>query len=212
MIKLLNLILYSETSPEYIEMYKLLSTYLKANNIPHYFYAYKNIEKDYEIVDDIIYLKGTTESIVPGCLDKTIKVFDICKNMDFDYLVRSNISTVINFKNFFEILNKISTKFDYAGAGIGSHDNIQFASGCCMIFSKKIVQLLVSNKITIDYRITDDVSIAKFLNGKVNIVSFGENRVDNVEEARNGIVFYRNKHSVDRNIDIKNMKKIIDTM
>ena len=71
--KILNLILYSETSPEYNEMYKILSNYLKQTEIPYYFYAYNpNIESEYIIKDDIIYLKGN-ESLVHGCLDKTLK-------------------------------------------------------------------------------------------------------------------------------------------
>ncbi len=210
MPKLLNLILYSENSPQYIEMYKILSSYLKLNNIDHYFYAYKSdLESDYEIIDDIIYIKGEKETIVPGCLDKTIKVFNICKNFDYQYIVRSNISTVIDFKKFSELLGKIKTDFDYGGAGEGYHENIHFASGCCLILSKKAVNFLLSNKETLEYTLTDDVAIAKVFTN-FYITSFRQYRVDNVSKEQDGIIFYRNKQlDGNRDLDVVNMKNIV---
>jgi len=49
--KILNLILYSNTSSEYIDMYKILSKYLKETKIHYYFYAYDpNIDEEYFII------------------------------------------------------------------------------------------------------------------------------------------------------------------
>src|SRR5204862_4752519 len=82
----------------YDKMYKLLSAYLKKIGVDHYFYCFDpKIDEDFKIVDDIIYFKGE-ESFIPGILDKTLKVFEMFKNSDYNYIVRSNISAIINFK------------------------------------------------------------------------------------------------------------------
>ena len=149
--KILNLILYSETTPEYIEMYKLLSVYLKKQNkIKYYFYAYNpNINDEYIIKDDIIYIKGE-ESLVPGCLDKTLKAFEICKDLDFDYIIRTNISEVVDFNLLNELLK--NNKIEYGGAttlnlfwfdhpsGINDtrYFGTNFVRGTCIIFNREI--------------------------------------------------------------------------
>ena len=55
-ILFLNLILYNE-SDIYNNMRDVLRKYLKLQNVDYYFYCYKpNIENEYQIIDDIIYL------------------------------------------------------------------------------------------------------------------------------------------------------------
>ena len=81
-----------ELQKEYMKSYKSNN-----NNITFYFYCYKeDLQEEYVIEDDMIYIKGA-ETYVPGILEKTIKVFEITKNMEYDFLLRSNISTVIDY-------------------------------------------------------------------------------------------------------------------
>lgn len=217
--KILNLILYSETNVEYIKMYKILSTYLKTLNVDYYFYCYnENLVNDYKIVDDIIYIKGN-ESLVPGCLDKTLKVFSICKDMDFDYVVRSNISEVINFDLLQKYLQSHCVK--YGGATLlqlqwldppsGIIDkkywNTYFIRGNAIIFDREIFDLIESNKDEIlGYNIVDDVAFGVFLKHKITDISFTNERV-NVNNIYSDTIFYRNR-SYDRNTDVINMKNI----
>ena len=95
---ILNLILYSDSN-EYNQMRDELRNYLIIKKIKYYFYCFDNkIESDYIFDDDILRIKGD-ESYLPGILDKTIKAITITSNIDYKYLVRSNISTIIDFDN-----------------------------------------------------------------------------------------------------------------
>ncbi len=118
-MKLLNLILYSETNPEYVEMKQILESYLnKVNNLQYYFYCYnEELDEEYKIIHNTIYIKGK-ETFIPGILEKTIKVFEICNKLDleYDYIVRSNISTVINYPSLQEyLLINTFNRYDYIG-------------------------------------------------------------------------------------------------
>lgn len=232
--KILNLILYSETSDEYLEMYKILSDYLKKTGIIYYFYAYRDdIQADYIIIDDIIYLKGV-ESFIPGCLEKTLKVFDICKNIDFDYIVRSNISQLINFKL---LKNALSEKhIEYGGETLcinlllGAKDAInvnykyfgtKFIQGNAIIFDRKIFDLIVLNTEEIlSYGIIDDISFGIFLKDKVKDITYFGTTFDiynehvkiNAEKYDPDVIFYRNKNIWNRKQDVINMKKILDEL
>ena len=80
----------------------------KYNNFTYYFYTYNNnINSDYEFKYNMLYLKGI-ESYNPGITTKTIKAFKIIKEkFDYDYIIRTNISTIINYK---KLLKKIIKK------------------------------------------------------------------------------------------------------
>src|SRR5271170_1779843 len=97
MTNILNLILYNNSS-EYNGMRDVLRQYLKSMNIKYYFYCYdENITEDYIFNDDILLIKGK-ETFLPGIFKKTISAMEICLKLhDFDYILRSNISTVVDF-------------------------------------------------------------------------------------------------------------------
>lgn len=221
--KILNLILYSENNEEYTKMYKILSKYLKKINVKYYFYCYKeNLENDYEIIDDIIYIKGV-ESLVPGCLDKTLKTFTICKDMNFDYLVRSNISEVINFKLLDKFLNSLD--IEYGGGTLyclhsylpmyGTIDekylNTNYIQGNAIIFNRNTFNLIESNREKLlEYNVIDDVAFGIFLKDKVKYIYHTHEKI-NVSILTNNIIFYRNK-SLDRHNDVINMEKLTNLL
>lgn len=183
---------------------------------------------DHEIIDNVLYISGK-ESYIPGILEKTLEAFDIFKNEDYDYIVRSNISTVIDYKELFKYLQ--IGKIDYGGplyyvgnfvdlqAGMtkeknDKYKNHHFVSGVCIIFSKKAVELLIDNKKDVlSYGLIDDVAIGVYLHGKnLTRKKLGENlySFDN-STYKPGYIVYRNKTN-DRNIDITNMKMIISNL
>ena len=227
-VKILNLILYST---KYKEMYDILSEYLKFKKIDHYFYCYdENISEEYKIVDDIFYIKGT-ETFLPGILDKTVYILDHFKDYEYDYIIRSNASTLINF----DLLNQslIRTNIDYGGPlyysgnpfinpsyGITeeflSKNDAKFASGICIILSKKAINCILENKQEMrDYNVIDDVAIGTILNKHFSgtMGSFPGKVAWNKDEYQSDTLIYRNNitdidKTADRSIDIKNMKKI----
>jgi tetratricopeptide (TPR) repeat protein len=233
--KVINLILYSENDPMYIEIKELLSKFLKSKGIKHYFYIFKpDITDDYFLDDNILYIKGE-ESYIPGILDKTIKALEFIKDNDYDYVVRSNISTIINF----EILKYYLNDFDFGGPLIytACHENhisgmigknfelykdLGFISGTCIILSKKGVNFIIDNrKKLMEYTVVDDVAIGALINTSyevrnniLKIKRCGTNNLlfVNSENYNNSqYIAYRNK-SKDRNSDFKIMKLIIEML
>lgn len=230
--KVLNLILYSEEE-SFKNMYDVLTEFLRFSGIDHYFYFFDpELEVDYLISDNIIRFKGQ-ETFLPGILDKTLKVFELFKDSDYDYIVRSNISSVINFK----ILNKwlYYNPMDYGGlynytgslidfrSGLNLANNAKygsypFISGTCIVLSKKFINVIVNNQEEIRQfgiengsSIIDDVAIgiAFELFGSDLVKGHFHNSLISANDPtiKNNTILYRNKRP-DRNLDVINMKLI----
>ena len=108
------------------------------------------------------------ESFVPGIMEKTIKSIEFCLRefSDWNILIRSNISTVINMP--------LITKYFQNRYGDGNYKNIYgghvwanlgpfpFVSGTSIILSRDLCQLMITNKHLINMSMIDDVSIGHF--------------------------------------------------
>ena len=228
--KILNLILYS-VDDKYDEMKDILIEHNKNHQIEHYFYCYKHdLDEDYIIKDNMLYIKGE-ESILPGILDKTLKAFDIFKDKEYDYIVRSNVSTIINYNQLYNFLSP--GKIDYGGplyytgnyvdlpAGMTEdknkiYKNCHFVSGCCIILSSKVIKMLTDNISTVQsYGLIDDVAIGIYLHN--NSSQLKRQKIGNDSYSFNNktfkpdIIMYRNK-SDDRAKDVTNMKMIMNNL
>lgn len=77
----------------------------KFPEIKCYFIEYRNQEQDIIKKGNYLYLKGE-EKIIPNLFYKTIKSIEyINKNYDYDFLLRTNLSTKFNLKkllNFYK--------------------------------------------------------------------------------------------------------------
>jgi len=226
MSKIFNLILFS-SSNEYNEMKNIISEYLKFTKIDYFFYCYDNtIKKEYIIDDDILKMKGN-ETYIPGILDKTIKAIEIVTNelkFKFNYILRTNISTIVDIFKLQNYLN--NNPINYSGTCIfnltwvdpdcGIFDNrykgLEYVSGTGILISYNCIQLLLKNKQNIDMSLIDDVSIGVFFKNN-NIfpdyiydgrIGFNWNEIN----FNSNIIFYRNKrHS--RLLDCYILKLII---
>jgi hypothetical protein len=220
-------------------MYTILSNYYKNfDNVKTYFYKFNNtIENDIELLDDVLNIKGT-ETMIPGILNKTIKTFKyIEKELEnYDYVIRTNISSILDFKLLSIELEKtpiiyyggtfvINLHWEDHSAGIidNKYFNTFFASGTNIIISKKGYKLLMDNINLIDKTIIDDVAIGVLFK-TINIyhTNILPNKfiflpvLNNINEINNLIekeyIVYRNRNDVDRNIDVKQMKLITDLL
>ena len=235
MTKYLHLVLTSDNI-HYNEMYRITNEYYKKfDKVNTVFYQYSNvIEDDYMLDNDnnILYIKGT-ESHLPGILDKTIKTFLYFKNDIFDdnyeYIVRSNVSTIVNFDNVDKITN--NNKIDYGGsplwllAGLPPQDgifkpeyeNTVFAQGNCIILHNDSMKQLMNNINEIDYNVIDDVAIGILIRFKCQNISpklidglgICNNCCENYSLLDNAKDFtiIQNKNE-DRSIDVKQMRYI----
>ena len=230
-MKILNLVLYSDNDEIYVQMYQALSGYYKGfSDVSTYFYKYnENISGNIEITGDIINIKGR-ESYTPGILNKTIDAFMLFKNNGeyekYDYIIRSNISSIVNFSLLSEQLELNPVEY-YGSTNIGNieidNTNIPFASGTNIIMSKKGYMTLVDNINLLNRALIDDLSIALFfhrLNIKItNVGKAGENGFVFVPMINNNLEYeklvshnylvYRNRSDNDRHYDVINMKNII---
>ena len=232
-ITIINLVLYSNND-EYDEMYKLTRKYYKKfNNVKTIYYKFNEYNKEeYELNDDILNIKGK-ETFIPGILDKTIKAFKyINNNYKFDYIVRSNISTIINFDLLTNYLKY--NKFDYGGGlkmivysinkSYGIVDNTYFgkeyASGTSIIISKEMVDKIINNQNNINYTVIDDVAIGMLINENKKFIPNDfymmvpnyDNQNDLINEIKNkNYIFFRNRQS-ERKKDLIQMKTIINNI
>jgi len=183
-MKILNLVLYSnsgEANEGYEKMQEILDKYYKTfevntnslDSVHTIFYKFSpDLLTDYHLDGNMLHIKGK-ESLVPGVLQKTLKAFEYVhkNNMQFDYLVRSNVSTIINFENLIQELHKTPIKFygggkvmdlQWTGGGItdetwfGTH----FVCGTSIILTPEAVSFILESQHLIKKDIVDDLAIA----------------------------------------------------
>lgn len=223
--KILYLIIYNENTDYEKKMKEVLDKYI--NNFCHitaYYITFKKLDKKYEINGNIIYFDGT-ETSVPGILDKTIRGIKLlANNYEYDYMIRSNISTVVNFIKLTHLLANIKETNIYGtdkfivslhfcrGLACDTKDiYIQFASGTCIILDKISLEYLLNNINKLRYDIIDDVAIGLLMKSNNDIKyyefpGFSSNSTNNNFEH---IIFYRNKTG-NRYNDIKTMNNFIN--
>ena len=225
-LKYVNLVLYSDDK-DYNQMKEITDKYYKKfDNVTTIYYKFdKDITNKYEMEGNLLKIKGT-ESYLPGILDKTVKAMEyvVDNKYDCDYLVRSNISTIVDF----ELLDKELSKkpIEYGGGLINelkmidksggivddTYFGLKYASGTAIVFSKNILDQVMAKRDKINYKLIDDVAIGLLMRdefkkpaeqvGSFLVVS------DASEIGKKSYVFYRNRSS-NRETDVKNMRMIV---
>ena len=237
--RLLHLVLYSETD-QYKAMYKMLSRYYRETfpDIKTVFYTFSpHLESPYSLSGDVLYIRGK-DTYIPGILDKTwlaMKYFqESLRQNQYNYIVRSNISTIVNFKTLIPLLE--TTDFiDYGGGmlneleWIDPHGGVTddrwfgtvYGSGTALFLSKNLALDLLNHPNLLRRDLVDDLAIGVFFREyrpsivpkatdieKFCFVPYFENRETREGELRHlaeqSFAFYRN-HNGDRNIDVEQM-------
>lgn len=229
-MKILHLVLYSDNE-DYNAMYDITCVYYKKfNYIKTIYYRFANIENDFELNNDILLIKGT-ETYNPGILDKTIKTIKYFNDEypNYDYVVRSNISTIVNFNLLTKYL--IDNPIEYGGGYLNiiywvdklsgvdeSLFNTIYASGTCIVFNTNIFKYILDNINNFRLDVIDDVSIGLLLKdiNKIGIGSFYHvidlnDNYDIIKKNINNTIFYRNRNP-SRKLDVKQMKAIVDIL
>jgi hypothetical protein len=84
------------------------------------------------------------------------------KNVDFDFLVRTNQSTYWNLTKLEKLLTTLPTRKLYAGHNMFVND-MHFVSGSGIILSRDLVDQIIESQDQIDSELIDDVSIGRFM-------------------------------------------------
>lgn len=223
---MLNLILYSP-NPAYDEMRSILSLYLTTKKVEHYFYWYDpDLSEEHAFEGNTLRLRGQ-ESLMPGVLNKTLEALELTLDKKYDFIVRSNVSTVIDFDELSRHLTVGSV--DYGGALYYSQTSVvpehgmtpekfaiygkhSFVLGTHIVLSRKAVQMILDNKEIIQgYGFIDDVALGVFFHDRSDVIkgAVGVNSYSFVnDEFVPSRIMYRNK-SGDRSRDVKNMSMIV---
>ena len=176
--KIIYLFIYSETE-YYNKMLELQMKYIPICNLDFYFVIFKTLPVDYIISGNVLNINGT-ESMVPGILEKTILAFKIINDLfDYDFIIRSTVATIINFKETNNFINNLEDADYYIGpfreikwvddsCGVNkTHFGINYCVGVFICLTKNLIKQMITDKL--DYSLVDDVSIGKYINTLKNV-------------------------------------------
>lgn len=219
-MKVLVLLIYNETIL-YRQMLEIQKKYIHNNpNVDCYFVTMDEKQKhEISIKDNIISIKG--KECLLNITFKTIKAFNYILNIQkkqYDYVVRSNVSTMIHFKNLLKYLESLPTNCVYVGgniqilqwldhkAGINEDtyakynlQDLKYVQGTGIIMSIDVIRIILANKNKLKYHIVDDVTFGMFIRDYMNRIynnissdKFCKILVNDYDE---NCVFIRNKTS-----------------
>jgi hypothetical protein len=215
-------------------MLKIQRSYFhEFKNVTSFFINFRKDQTDDIILDgDFINVKG--EDTFSNITYKTIKALEYAlNNISFDYVIRTNMSTIIDIQKLYDYCLMLPNKNVYAS---GNFINLQwldrkggikdkslfgtlFASGTSIIMSKDIVHYMIQHKSKIRYDIVDDVAIGVFISKYLPSAYYPKNakffivpKHFKANQILNQYIFYRNRAYTDRKKDIKNMKIIRDIL
>lgn len=159
------------------------STFNYTVNTVYYMFSYDVTEPTYDATERVLRIPGH-ESYIPGILNKTWVALQWAQHVmpPFDYIVRSNSSTLINFGNLVQQLRK--TPVEYGGLHSmtlswldkqgGVYDRqlygTCFASGTGIIWNRASFELLLNEGgAHLNRSIVDDVALGVVMNrlGKI---------------------------------------------
>ena len=233
------IIIFSKEQTAYPEMKKILENYYsKFTNIKYYFTQYRVQNNDLEIENNDIFVNGKETRL--GITKKTLIAMNHVKNDNCDFLIRTNISTVIDIKSLMLFLKAIPNKNIYCGGLYnrlgwrppGIEDDrylgLAFVGGTSIIMSNDICSSFCNNLEKFNHALVDDVSFGLFIKDNHPDVLIETDNFTKPNAAiklvnnlninsliknlpNNNIVFYRN-NNVGRKIDVEHMKIICDSI
>lgn len=173
MAKILHLVLYNET-PEYKPMYyhsREWYRHCESLDVETWYYRYNDkLQQPVFDKDNMMLELPGTESYIPGILHKTLAAFRIGVERGFRFLVRSNVSTIVNFPNLLKQYAEVANKDMLYGGPHVMHSSENkdlgsqvFVQGTCMIFAPKVVHILLKHKEELCQTAEDDYSIGALL-------------------------------------------------
>jgi hypothetical protein len=217
-------------------MLKLQQAYYKnfENDIVYYFIQFREDQiQDIVINSDthFIYIKGK-EGIMNILKKTTIAMDYVLKNHDFDFLVRTNISTITDVYNLGDFLTQIPNTKYYGGGHVlelkwGTNYSLfgtVYVQGTGIIFTRDIVEDICKNRDKLENNIIDDVSIGRYIKKYHNDIFEATNKYSNQIAPHIGckchkftedpdilktVVFFRNRTICKRGDDILEMQKKI---
>ena len=159
-MKLIILVLSYDDDEIYSKFHKSqMETWDSINigNVSTYYY-FGNHECD-EICGNKI-LTSISES-VENCGYKLLNSLELIKNLEYDFIFRTNSSSYVDKSILYDKLSKINDLNYYAGIN-GYFRNVSFASGSGFVMTKNLVNLILENKSNFDHGFIDTLKIKPY--------------------------------------------------
>lgn len=232
-MKILNLVLYSPNN-HYDQMKTILLDYYKNHRLTKdnsvktiFYWSDPNLDTNFKVIsDDAVIIKGN-ETMIPGILQKTMIAMKwACENFQFDFLMRSSVSTLVDLDELFEFLSKNPLHYGghlqlnvhiqaWVDPDIGIVDQtkleVPYSQGTSIVFSRPVVDTLTKDINKMNYSLQDDVSFGwKMMELKVPFTRLTQK--SNLSSLEKGVIFYRNKTKEDRDKDVTNIKNLSDLL
>lgn len=166
-LKTLVLIIATDNLPAYKDLQDIWKSYM--NDDPEHFEAYflradPKLTEPFVIRPNEIVVK-TEEGYAPGILNKTLLAMEafLPRLDEFDYVLRTNLSSFFPYKNFLKHLETLPRTNCYSGVSVPWYE-YSFVSGAGIVLSSDLVRLLVKKHHEFDSAKTlpDDVFIGLF--------------------------------------------------
>jgi hypothetical protein len=204
-MKIWMLVISSDTFPVYARHRAVWKTYMKSHpNIDCVFLESRPGVFVPTLSSDTLTLRGVER--YGTILRKTIEALEyFLSRRTYDYVVRTNLSSVWDFKELLRYLETQPRERVYAGqVGVNPDTGLEFASGAGILMSPDVARTLVANQqIARTLSAFDDVAIAKAL-GAAGLRPTPLPRIDFMSLAHydahhdkipDGAFHYRIKHS-----------------
>mgnify|MGYP005850001447 CR=1 FL=1 len=172
--KLLILIIASDNQKVYQEYQKVWRAYMhEYPEIESYFIkSDPQLQTKYKVEKDVIWIKQK-ESYIPGVLYKTLGSLEFFQaklgfslenpqERNFDYVLRTNLSSFYDLPKLLLRLEKLPKKKCYAAVK-GESDGIIYGSGSGFILSTDVIKFLIDNQKKIKDNYQDDIAIGDIL-------------------------------------------------
>jgi len=176
-MKLLILVIYSD-GENYREMLQIQRSYLhEFDNVKTYFTMFREDQSEPILIEnDFVYVKGKETYL--GITQKTIDSLEyLFQQTNFDYVIRTNISTILNVPLLYQYCLTLPTSNVYTS---GAKMNLQwldppagivdqtlwgtkYMSGTNIVMSSDVVKDMIAHKDKIRYDIVDDVTIGLYM-------------------------------------------------
>jgi hypothetical protein len=223
--------------PEYREFIRYRKLLFKKYNIPHMFlyetqppleYKLDEYDKvfDIDLNEECI---STIKDFCPKMILKFLKGLQCIDYEKYDYIVRINLSTYIQFPKFLEMLNTLPKEKLFAGFVLkiplpdfilDCIDSEPFITGICMIFSKDVIEYLsnIPADSSVLYQYYDDVIISYIVKKYTQMICLRRYceyiddelktiDINAIKELERPII--RIKHDDDRTKDLVVWKKLL---
>jgi hypothetical protein len=164
-MKVLMLVISSDTYPVYSHHREVWRTYMKSHpDIECVFIESRPLVFVPTLTSDTLTLRGLER--YGTILGKTIEALQyFLTRRRYDYVVRTNLSSVWDFKELLRSLETRPRERVYAGqCGVNPETGLEFASGAGILMSADVARTLLANqRIALTLPAFDDVAIAKAL-------------------------------------------------